>query len=66
MGEQGFFKQAIQEVMRSNKEWKSMESFEKMRAEGKTVRLKEWHNIHNRLRKASKKIRAMSFLMLTL
>lgn len=35
MGEQGFFKRAIQEVMRSNEEWKSMESFEKMKAEGK-------------------------------
>lgn len=64
MGEQGFFKRGIQEVMRSNEEWKSMESFEKMKAEGKTVRLKEWHNIHNRLRKAQRYAEQMAYMAL--
>ena len=54
MGEDGHFQRGIKEVMNSVKDWKSMESFEKMRSEGKEVDIKKWHNIHARLRQYQK------------
>ena len=54
MGEDEIFKRGIQEVMKSVKDWKSLESFEEMRAKGNEVDIKQWHNIHSRLRTAQK------------
>lgn len=64
MGEQGHFRDAIKEVIRSNKEWRSMESFEEMRAKGKEPDLKQWHNIHGRLRTAQKFAEQQAYLAL--
>jgi len=54
MGEDEIFKRGIQEVMKSVKDWKSIESFEEMRNKGNDVDIKKWHNIHSRLRSAQK------------
>ena len=54
MGEDGFFEAGIKEVMRSVKEWKSLESFDKMQQQGNMPDLTVWHNIHGRLRAAQK------------
>ena len=54
MGEDEIFKRGIQEVMKSVKDWKSLESFEEMRNKGNDVDIKQWHNIHSRLRTAQK------------
>lgn len=54
MGEDGHFKAGIREVMRSVKDWKSLESFEQLRLSGKTPDLAQWHRIHDRLRGAQK------------
>jgi|TARA_Y100000015_G_scaffold42991_1_gene51731 hypothetical protein len=52
MGEDKIFQRGIQEVMKSVKDWKSLQSFEEMRAKGEEVDIKKWHNIHARLRQA--------------
>ena len=54
MGEDGHFQAGIKEVMRSVKEWKSLESFDKMQQQGNMPDLTVWHNIHGRLRAAQK------------
>ena len=54
MGEQEIFKQAIGQVMSSVKDWRSIQSFEEMRNKGQDVDIKQWHNIHARLRTAQK------------
>ena len=54
MGEDGHFEAGIKEVMRSVKEWKSLESFDKMQQQGNMPDLTVWHNIHGRLRAAQK------------
>ena len=54
MGEDEIFKRGIQEVMKSVKDWKSLQSFEEMRNKGNDVDIKQWHNIHARLRRAQK------------
>ncbi len=54
MGEDGHFQRGIQEVMRSVKDWESLESFDNLRSRGKEVDIKKWHNIHGRLRAAQK------------
>ena len=52
MGEDGHFQAGIREVMRSNKQWRSMESFNELRRQGKAPELATWHRIHERLRAA--------------
>jgi hypothetical protein len=54
MGEDGIFRTGIQEVMRSNTQWRSMESFEQLRRQGKAPELATWHSIHERLRAAQR------------
>jgi hypothetical protein len=54
MGEDEIFKRGIQEVMKSVKDWKSLQSFEEMRNKGNDVDIKQWHSIHSRLRTAQK------------
>ena len=61
MGEDEIFKRGIQEVMKSVRDWKSIESFEKMRVEGNDVDIKKWHNIHSRLRQAQKLAEEMAY-----
>ena len=55
MGERGFFKEAIQEIMRDAGDWKSIEKLREMRIKGyksDEVSLKKWHDIHARLSEA--------------
>jgi len=54
MGEDGHFQAGIREVMRSNKQWRSMESFNELRRQGKAPELATWHRIHERLRAAQR------------
>ncbi len=54
MGEDGHFQRGIQQVMKSVKDWESLESFEKLRQSGNEADIKKWHNIHGRLRMAQK------------
>ena len=54
MGEDGHFQAGIREVMRSNKQWKSMESFDELRRQGKAPELATWHRIHERLQSAQR------------
>jgi len=61
MGEDEIFKRGIQEVMKSVKDWKSIESFEEMRVKGSDVDIKKWHNIHSRLRQAQKLAEEMAY-----
>lgn len=61
MGEDEIFKRGIQEVMKSVRDWESIESFEKMRVEGNDVDIKKWHNIHSRLRQAQKLAEEMAY-----
>ncbi len=55
MGERGFFKEAIQEIMRDAGSWKSIEKLRELRNQGyksDEVSLKKWHDIHARLSEA--------------
>ena len=55
MGERGFFKEAIQEIMRDAGDWKSIQKLREMRNQGyksDEVSLKKWHDIHARLSEA--------------
>jgi hypothetical protein len=55
MGERGFFKEAIQEIMRDAGDWKSIQQLREMRIKGyksDEVSLKKWHDIHARLSEA--------------
>ena len=55
MGESGFFKEAIQEIMRDAGDWKSIEELRELRNQGyksDEVSLKEWHDLHARLSEA--------------
>ena len=54
MGEDGHFKAGINEVMRSVKDWKSLESFDKLRLSGNTPDITKWHRIHERLQAAQR------------
>lgn len=54
MGEDGHFQAGIREVMRSNKQWRSMESFNELRRQGKAPELATWHRIHERLQSAQR------------
>lgn len=55
MGERGFFKEAIAEIMKTAGDWKSIEKLRQLRSQGFTsdqVSLKKWHDIHARLSEA--------------
>ena len=55
MGERGFFKEAIQEIMRDAGDWKSIEKLRELRNQGyksDEVSLKKWHDLHARLSEA--------------
>lgn len=55
MGERGFFREAIAEIMRNAGDWKSIEKLRALRSKGyksDKVSLKEWHDIHARLSEA--------------
>jgi hypothetical protein len=55
MGERGFFKEAIQEIMRDAGSWKSLQQLREMRNKGyksDEVSIKKWHDIHARLSEA--------------
>lgn len=55
MGERGFFREAIQEIMRDAGSWKSLQQLREMRNKGyksDEVSIKKWHDIHARLSEA--------------
>ena len=55
MGECGFFKESIKEIMRDAGDWKSIEKLRELRNQGyksDEVSLKKWHDIHARLSEA--------------
>jgi hypothetical protein len=55
MGERGFFKDAIAEIMRDAGDWKSIQQLRELRNQGyksDEVSLKKWHDIHARLSEA--------------
>ena len=55
MGERGFFREAIAEIMRDAGDWKSIEKLRQLRSQGyksDEVSLKKWHDIHARLSEA--------------
>ena len=55
MGERGFFKDAIKEIMRDAGDWKSIQELRELRNKGyksDEVSLKKWHDIHARLSEA--------------
>ena len=55
MGERGFFKEAIQEIMRDAGDWKSIAKLRELRNQGyksDEVSLKKWHDLHARLSEA--------------
>ena len=55
MGERGFFREAIAEIMRDAGNWKSIEKLRQLRSQGyksDEVSLKKWHDIHARLSEA--------------
>ena len=55
MGERGFFREAIQEIMRDAGSWKSIQKLREMRNQGyksDEVSIKKWHDIHARLSEA--------------
>jgi len=55
MGQRGFFKDAIAEIMRDAGDWKSIEQLRELRNQGyksDEVSLKKWHDIHARLSEA--------------
>jgi len=64
MGEDGHFRAGIKEVMRSTKEWRSMESFEQLRRAGKQPELATWHRVHERLRAAQRFAEEQAFARL--
>jgi hypothetical protein len=64
MGERGFFKEAIQEIMRDAGDWKSIEKLREMRNQGyksDEVSLKKWHDIHARLSEARRAAEDFAF-----
>lgn len=55
MGERGFFRESIAEIMQDAGDWKSIEKLRALRSQGFTsdqVSLKKWHDIHARLSEA--------------
>ena len=55
MGERGYFKDAITEIMRDAGDWNSIVRLRNLRRQGKTseeVSLDQWNNIHIRLNEA--------------
>ena len=64
MGERGFFKEAIKEIMRDAGDWKSIEKLREMRNQGyksDEVSLKKWHDIHARLSEARRAAEDFAF-----
>lgn len=64
MGERGFFKEAIQEIMRDAGDWKSIEKLREMRNQGyksDEVSLKKWHDLHARLSEARRAAEYFAF-----
>ena len=64
MGERGFFKEAIQEIMRDAGSWKSIEKLRELRNQGyksDEVSLKKWHDIHARLSEARRAAEDFAF-----
>lgn len=64
MGERGFFKKAIQEIMRDAGNWKSIEKLREMRNQGyksDEVSLKKWHDLHARLSEARRAAEDFAF-----
>ena len=57
MGERGFFREAIAEIMRDAGDWNSIQELREKRNQGyrsDEVSLKKWHDIHARLSEARK------------
>ena len=64
MGERGFFKEAIQEIMRDAGSWKSIEKLRELRNQGyksDEVSLKKWHDLHARLSEARRAAENFAF-----
>lgn len=64
MGERGFFKEAIQEIMRNAGDWKSIEKLRELRNQGyksDEVSLKKWHDLHARLSEARRAAEDFAF-----
>ena len=64
MGERGFFKEAIQEIMRDAGDWKSIEKLRELRNQGyksDEVSLKKWHDLHARLSEARRAAEDFAF-----
>ena len=64
MGERGFFKEAIQEIMRDAGSWKSIEKLRELRNQGyksDEVSLKKWHDLHARLSEARRAAEDFAF-----
>ena len=64
MGERGFFKDAIGEIMRDAGDWDSIQKLRELRSQGfksDEVGLKQWHAIHARLSEARRQAEDIAF-----
>jgi hypothetical protein len=64
MGERGFFRDAIREIMRDAGNWDSIQKLRNLRSQGFTstdVDLKEWHDIHARLSQARRQAEDIAY-----
>ena len=64
MGERGFFKEAIQEIMRDAGSWKSIEKLRELRNQGykaDKASLKKWHDLYARLSEARRQAEEFAF-----
>ena len=64
MGERGFFKDAIKEVMRDAGDWDSIQKLRELRSQGfksDEVGLKKWHDLHARLSEARRQAEEISY-----
>ena len=64
MGEQGYFRRAIAEIMRDAGDWNSIVRMRNLRRQGKTseeVSLKQWDFLHVRLNQARREAEALAY-----
>ena len=64
MGERGFFRNAIKEIMRDAGDWDSIQKLRELRSQGfksDEVSLKKWHDLHARLSEARRQAEEIAY-----
>ena len=64
MGERGFFRGAIKEIMRDAGDWDSIQKLRELRSQGfksDEVSLKKWHDLHARLSEARRQAEEIAY-----